>query len=461
MFRQVRKGSERSGTWRWWGRWWATATFRHRPVPSKPMALDPVPPPPPNPNPNSTPSKTPPDKPPDPLITAPENFFSTLFPGYVIPGVPSNPYRGPFPDKLREEHQTSLNQAKATVKNPFIYALTKPLEISNPEVGTTVSSDDLNAAVDLVIAALEAGYYPARSPTLVSTEDWVRLSCALLAAVGRGYNYQSPPRLEKELEEARSKTVDSAPLQVSDKSLFHRLATTASQLEVEIHADLPDFNDWFRTLQREFNQKAARAASIEVEEVWRSWKAEQIDCRAAAQEAEIARKARDKNLVFFYRTAQEIGLQQTFEGQGEPPQLTPVTGNKRTASGSVPKQRPGPPPSGPSRTQSNTGRQSDPGCPHPQTGEPPPNRQKHPIAHSNPIAHSHAKGAPSHAKQALTVRATDPSPTPRPKRAPPSVVHAIGSPTAGGHRHRPGDRGPAAQPGGPGGAAPPNKKRLA
>src|ERR1700730_13891243 len=102
------------------------------------MALDPVQPSLPNPNPNLNPPKTPPNKPPDgpdPLISTPNNFFMTLFLGYIIPGVPSNPYWGLIPNELREEHQKSLNRAKETIKGPFTFQLIRPLELTNQDIG--------------------------------------------------------------------------------------------------------------------------------------------------------------------------------------------------------------------------------------------------------------------------------------------------------------------------------------
>ncbi|KAI0299464.1 hypothetical protein BC826DRAFT_966921 [Russula brevipes] len=167
------------------------------------MALGPVPPPPTNPNPTSNPPKPPPDKPPDPLIAAPSNFFRMNFTEAILPRIPSNPYRGPIPEELRIAHRTSLQLAKEAVTKPFIFHPQKPLELIGQEAGASVSSDDLNAAVDLVIATLEVGYTPSRGPTLVSPEGWASLSCGLLAAVGRGYNYSLLPDRKPELESLR------------------------------------------------------------------------------------------------------------------------------------------------------------------------------------------------------------------------------------------------------------------
>ncbi|KAI0278037.1 hypothetical protein BC826DRAFT_1113569 [Russula brevipes] len=150
------------------------------------MALGPVPPPPTNPNPTSNPPKPPPDKPPDPLIAAPSNFFRMNFTEAILPRIPSNPYRGPIPEELRIAHRTSLQLAKEAVTKPFIFHPQKPLELIGQEAGASVSSDDLNAAVDLVIATLEVGYTPSRGPTLVSPEGWASLSCGLLAVANLG-----------------------------------------------------------------------------------------------------------------------------------------------------------------------------------------------------------------------------------------------------------------------------------
>jgi hypothetical protein len=42
-------------------------------------------------------------------------------------------------------------------------------------------------AFNLVITALDAGYYPTRKTLLLGTQDWSTLSSTILAAIGRGY----------------------------------------------------------------------------------------------------------------------------------------------------------------------------------------------------------------------------------------------------------------------------------
>jgi len=216
------------------------------------------------------------------------------------------------------------------------------------EPGFDIPKEDFNAAVELVIAALGSGYYPARGPTLLDTEDWARLACATLAAVGRGYNHQYVPAEDVALSLARAEVSDPNPLTPNDVTLFHRLSAISEHLEREFRTDLleveEDLQDWFNGLRKVFDQKAAKAAHIEVDEASRQWKADQIDRWAAAEEAEISKAAKERNVDFFYRNAEEVGLRRTYKGQCEAAQLLlPTIGNKRTVSGSTPKAGPSTP----------------------------------------------------------------------------------------------------------------------
>ncbi|KAI0287100.1 hypothetical protein BC826DRAFT_972469 [Russula brevipes] len=111
-----------------------------------------------------------------------------------------------------------------------------------------------------VTAALGAGYYPARGPNLLNTEDWAKLSCTLLAAVGRGYKLQYSGNMDTVLDRERKKTLDPSPVIPKALTYFHRLSTTIEQLGVEVDADLEDtadLQDSFKPpprVQREGNQ---------------------------------------------------------------------------------------------------------------------------------------------------------------------------------------------------------------
>ncbi|KAI0279060.1 hypothetical protein BC826DRAFT_1113057 [Russula brevipes] len=314
------------------------------------MALEPTPPSSPNPNPNLNPPKSPPDKPPDPPIATPDHFFEVLHLENPPPNAPSNPYRGPVPAE-------------------------NPLEFKGQEQGIDISSDDFNAAVELVIVTLGAGYYPTRDPTLLSTGDWASLACTVLAAIGRGYNHPYNPHSEVELTLMRAKVTDPNPITPDDPTLFHCLNAIVTTLATEFRTDLinseEDFHDWYQSIRNIFEHKAARAAHIEVEETWRQWKEDQIDCCAAAQEAEIAREVRNRNVDYFLKAAEEMGIQNTPKG------------------GTVHLL-------------------------HPQTykGQPLAGGKKHPSPTATPRGHP-----PTQTRRPVE-RVEDPSPTPRPRKPP-------------------------------------------
>lgn len=393
---------------------------QHQKVFLNAMALEPTPPSSPNPNPISNPPKSPPDKPPDPPIATPDHFFEVLHPENPAPNAPSNPYRGPVPAEVRAEHQKAIEEARDVIKAPFIFPLQNPLEFKGQEQGIDISSDDFNAAVELVIVTLGAGYYPTRDPTLLSTGDWASLACAVLAAIGRGYNHPYNPHSEVELALMRAEVTDPNPITPDDPTLFHRLNAIVTTLATEFRTDLinseEDFHDWYQSIRNTFERKAARAAHIEVEETWRQWKADQIDRRAAAQEAEIAREVRNRNVDYFLKAAEEMGIQNTPKGKYVAPQHTPATGGKRTVSGSIPKAGPSTP-STPRPTRVNPSR----------------------AAKSTPSPTATPRGRPPTQTRRPAERAEDPSPTPRPRKTPPAMVGPIS---------RPRDKEPATQPGG-------------
>jgi hypothetical protein len=384
------------------------------------MALEPTPPSSPNPNPNSNPPKSPPDKPPDPPIATPDHFFEVLYPENPPPNAPSNPYRGPVPAGVRAEHQKAIEEARDAIRAPFTYPLQNPLEFKGQELGIDISSEDFNAAVELVIVTLSAGYYPTRDPTLLGTGDWASLACAVLAAVGRGYNHPYNPDSDVELALMRAEVMDPSPLTPGNPTLFHRLNSIVTNLATEFRTDLvnseEDFQDWYHSVRNDFERKAARAAHIEVEETWRQWKADQIDRRAAAQEAEIAREVRNRNVDYLLRAAEELGIQNALNGKHVAPQHTPTTGGKRTVSGSIPKAGPSTP-STPKPTRINPSR----------------------AAKSTPSLTATPRGRPPIQPRRPAARAEDPSPMPRPRKTPPVMIGPIS---------RPRDKEPSTQPGG-------------
>ena len=147
------------------------------------MALTPQLPPLPTLTLSSTLLSIPPEKPPDPSI-------SMLFPENTPYRVPNNPFRGTLPKTRKKEHREALNDALMDMRATFLYSTEGPIEFDGASVGIDMSTENFNAAVTTVIAAIERGYYSTRDPTPLGTSEWARLSCTILAAVGRGYHRQ-------------------------------------------------------------------------------------------------------------------------------------------------------------------------------------------------------------------------------------------------------------------------------
>ncbi|KAI0285881.1 hypothetical protein BGY98DRAFT_1092709 [Russula aff. rugulosa BPL654] len=376
------------------------------------MALDPLPPPPPETL-TLKPTLPPPKKPPDPSITVP-------FPERTPYRAPENPFRGPITKETEEEYKRILQEVTEDIRAPFSYDNEGPLLFDGESVGVDLSSESFNAAVITVLAAVERGYYPARDPTPISARDWARLACSLVAAIGRGYHRQNSQTNESTLEKVRKGLIDPNPLASQYPTLFHRLSAMAEHLEFCLSPDLDNYQDWYGYLRHKAEKEIAKLATIEVEEKWREWKADQIDRRAAAQEAEIAAAVRNRNAPYFMSAAMSIGLSAVFEGPFDGPRPVPTTGKKRTASGAAPN-----PGTSMAVTNMNSSQMDSVATPDPGPATPRATRSNPPRAakRSSPLTTPRGRLA---TPVPVTPSRTDPSPTPRSKKAPTNPVAAIG-----------------------------------
>ena len=274
---------------------------------------------------NTTILNDPPDKPPDPSI-------SILFPENTQYRAPANPFRGPLSHKLEREHKEALQDALSGIRAPFFFELEEPIRFEGARVGVDTTTENFNAAVITVIAAIERGYYSSRDPTPLGPTDWARLSCATIAAVGRGYHRQYTTEHESLLEKVRAEAVDPNPL-TKNPSLFHRLSAIASDVSDHVSSDQEGYQDWYLTLKKEFTEKATKAAAAEVEEKWLLWKANEIDRLANEYKQEIACNARKGGIDYFIETAQRVGLHISRDGDVPTAVPTPSAGRKRSLSG--------------------------------------------------------------------------------------------------------------------------------
>ena len=279
----------------------------------------------------STQLSVPPDKPPEPSISMP-------FPEATKYTAPGNPFKGPLSQKLKSDHQKSLQDALSSIRETFFFEMKEPIGFNGEAVGVETSSEDFNAALTTVIAAIERGYHSSQEPTPLGPTEWARLSCAVLAAVGRGYCRQYASEQESQLQKVRAEVIDPNPLTKKNPTLFHRLACIADDIGTHVEPDLDGFRDWYTTLKEEFNVKATKAAAIEIEEKFLSWKAYQFDRLANQVRQEIVAKARSEGSNYFMDTAERLGLifvRNTGAKSATAPPPTPLAGKKRSASGST------------------------------------------------------------------------------------------------------------------------------
>src|SRR5258708_6913049 len=199
-------------------------------------------------------------KPPDPSI-------SMLFPEKTQYQLPENPFRGALPKMQNREYKEALQDALGIVRAPFLFSTEEPIQFNGACVGAEVPTETFNNAVNLIIAAIERGYYTSRDPTPLGPSEWARLSCAILAAVGRGYHQQYSTEKESTLDKIRAEVVDLDPLP-KNLTLFHCLAAIVDDISTHVGVDQEGYQDWYHTLKNDFNTKATKAAVAEVDEKW-------------------------------------------------------------------------------------------------------------------------------------------------------------------------------------------------
>jgi hypothetical protein len=298
------------------------------------MELDPQLPPLSTLTPISTLPNVPPDRPPDPSI-------SLLFPEATRFRALGNPFRGPLSKALQETHKSSLGEALNGLRSPFLFIPDEPLDFNGKSVGADISTENFNAAAITVIGTVERGYHPTRDPTPLSASDWARLSCALIAAIGRGYHRQYATDQDSNLGKVRAAALDPNPLTPDYPTLFHRLAATAEDIAQHVKPGQEGYQDWYSNIKKGFTEKVTKADTAEVDEKWLTWKANEIDRLARHYDLEIAAKARKRGKKYFIAMAFRLGLQCTpMSGTNDATSSpTALAGKKRTASGSAPNLR--------------------------------------------------------------------------------------------------------------------------
>jgi hypothetical protein len=238
-----------------------------------------------------------------------------------------------------EEHIKTLKaEAIEAIQGPLMYRLGGKLESwEGEEFG--VSTENFHAACEIVLTALESGYYPTRSKTLLSAAEWAELSAAALAAVGRGYCRTENSSKEEEIKTARLQAIDSACGDIDNhpfSNTFSRIIATADQIAINLTVDENESGlvSWLTQTESQVKFRAERLAAAEVEEALLAWKKDQIERRSNAVEADIQRALRERNAELLHQTAKVLGVDLKLGPTAG--RLAPKAGSKRTVSGSAP-----------------------------------------------------------------------------------------------------------------------------
>ena len=267
------------------------------------MDLDPQPPLPTNPNPIPPPKI--PEKPPDNASPPFKNIMTLPL---------DNPYGTLVSEEKAQTHWRSLEEALRDFRAPFEYCIDQPLAFDGPIVGMNVSQKNFNDATKLVIATLECGYYKTKNPIPLGTVDWARLACAISAATGCGYTKQCEYNLKEATGKIQAETPDPSPLSRSYLTLFHCLLAMAEHLEAYTSTNIDLYKSWFASIKDEFYLKASETAAVETTELYRQWKANEIEWCSAEMKAKILAAAKTKNHAFFHAAVAKLGLQQMYKG---------------------------------------------------------------------------------------------------------------------------------------------------
>ena len=250
---------------------------------------------------------------------------------------------------VREELVRYLGQLKNGLQNlvqgPLDYRLVSFMNSwDNSNIG--VERTEFDTAARLVLAVLDAGpSCPSaqQAKTPLGAEDWGTLASTYLAAIGRGFT-----RPLKEVSRTSYseywENIDDNPQRMLEEgenpefhSLLQRLKATCQHLDIHINADESDgLRKWTSVVRKEAEETAKRAAVAEAEIALHDWKINQLSARQQQLEETLRKTILERNIDLLRSTAESLGL--TIGDPSTVPQSrpTPLTGNKRTASGSTP-----------------------------------------------------------------------------------------------------------------------------
>ena len=245
-----------------------------------------------------------------------------------------------------EDSPTDLNAAIMQASSLPLYTTEYDLAFKEAIGGLTPGANQglFNSSAKLIVETLQGGPSAPEAPChALSSTDWARLVCALLAAITRGHNLLYSQTLERSLKKDWAEAPDPDPLSPNRPTLFHRIAAAADYLGDQVTSDQIDLASWTLEVKANLRAEAAKAVQREVDESCRQWKIDKINQYAMTQKAQIAEEVRKKNVDYFLSVAAEL----SFRPPLPPPQGMLATGDtprgkKRTASGSMALPRPNP-----------------------------------------------------------------------------------------------------------------------
>ncbi|KAH9985961.1 hypothetical protein BJV77DRAFT_1071193 [Russula vinacea] len=282
---------------------------------------------------------------------------------------------------------TSLDEAHA----PFMYATEGNFNFNGTFTDVKDPKDLFIKSAKLIITTLQGGRFAPATPTpdLLSTADWAELSCALLAAIGRGYSLMfDKERADTLIRKDWGEAPDPKPLSPRYPTLFHRLSATADSLNDQLvfdgQDDACDLEGWIMEAKVGIHREETKNIKAQIEEDWRQWRTDQFTIKAAAQEKEIEDAVRTKNTSYFLKAAAELGLR-----------LAPPTAPPKPSKGQV------------------VGHQE-------QKVDPPRTATRGPSPAATP------RNRPTNPPDPMRpARRVDPSPTPQPRKGAPSGPRAV------------------------------------
>ncbi|KAI9459560.1 hypothetical protein F5148DRAFT_1150835 [Russula earlei] len=228
------------------------------------MELGPPPPPPPNPNPNLN-TQPPPEKPPDtgntypPEGNHPKSSEPSLAEEADTGKTPDPRHSTPVEDKARN-HSPHTGKDRSTNQTPA-------------ERDTSLG---FLSYTPKYLTIIQKGFLSQQTPGFLDASEWAQLSCHLVNTIGRGLLQASSNVGEDAMEEVIAKSPDPDPLRPNLPTYFHRLTDTSNLLAAHLTGNLTNYQDEHSDTLEEYRRKAAKKATVEVEETWRLWKEQQL-----------------------------------------------------------------------------------------------------------------------------------------------------------------------------------------